>query len=118
LRDQFTETGDLSNLLEEDGRSIRSVAVDTNTCGVVDKVSGLCTSWSDTMNHAYRQSHNHGIRVERDRCRGLRKCAFCPSHTSTSSMRRFLQDLCIESAHYIQRRCNDGLPHIVESVFE
>ena len=39
LGDQFTKTGDLTNLLEKDGRGFGRVAVDTDTCGQKRKAS-------------------------------------------------------------------------------
>jgi hypothetical protein len=89
LGDQFTKTGDLSNLLEEDGRGFGRVAVDTDTCGVKDleSVGSPCLGRCSV---AYRQSRIHGIQVERDHCKGLRRCASCPFHTSMSSTQRFL----------------------------
>jgi hypothetical protein len=32
LRDQLAETGDLADLLEKDGRRVRAVTIDTDTC--------------------------------------------------------------------------------------
>lgn len=35
LGDQLAETGDLADLLEKDGRRVRAVTVDTDTCSIV-----------------------------------------------------------------------------------